>query len=89
MLTENGLIKEDATVEITAAEYAHLVKLAERYQIIKRLAFKKAELNWKNEIQLYGDDICDYIKFVEQEKVEEEEKRLRAIKAKEKQEASK
>ncbi len=87
MLTESGLVKEDATVEITAAEYAHLVKLAERYQIIKGLAFKKAGLNWKNEIELNGDDACEYIKFVEQGKAEEEEKRLRAIK--EKQEASK
>ena len=87
MLTENGLVKEDATVEITAVEYAHLVKLAERYKIIKGLAFKKAELNWKNEIDLIGVDVCEYIKFVEHEKAEEEEKRRRAIK--EKQEASK
>ena len=82
MITENGLVKEDATVEITAAEYAHLVIVANRYQIIKGLAFKNAGLNWKNEIELNGDDVCEYIKFVEQEKAAVEEKLLRAAKAK-------
>lgn len=77
IITENGFVKEDATVEITAAHYAHLVKLADRYYTIKSLAFKKAGLNWRNEIELNGEDVCQYIKFIEQEKTAEEEKKLR------------
>lgn len=82
IITENGFVKEDSTLEITAAEYADLVKLADRYYVIRGLAFKKAGLNWRNEIELNGEDVCQYIKFIEQEKAAEEEKKLRAIKAK-------
>lgn len=82
IITENGLVKEDATVEITAAEYAHLVIIADRYQVIKYLAFKDPGLNWKNAIELNGEDVCEYIKFVERDKAAVEEKLLRATKAK-------
>lgn len=74
------LIKEDATVEVTASEYAKLVQIADRYHTIIELAFKGAYLNWRDEVQLNGDGAFTYIGFIEQRRMEAEKARLLAIK---------
>ena len=81
------LIKEDATVEVTASEYAKLVQIADRYHTIIELAFRKTSLNWREDVDLNGDDVCDYIGFIEQRRIEAEKARLLADKKK--QEATK
>lgn len=88
IFAEDGvLIKEDATVEVTASEYAKLVQIADRYHIIIELAFRKTSLNWREDVDLNGDDVCDYIGFIEQRRTEAEKARLLADKKK--QEATK
>lgn len=81
------LVKEDATVEVTASEYAKLVQIADRYHTIIELAFRKTSLNWREEVQLDGDDAFTYIGFIEQRRIEAEKARLLADKKK--QEAAK
>lgn len=81
------LVKEDATVEVTASEYAKLVQIADRYHTIIELAFRKTSLNWREEVQLDGDDVFTYIGFIEQRRTEAEKARLLA--EKKKQEAAK
>lgn len=81
IFADNGtLVKEDATLEVTASEYAKLVQIADRYQTIIELAFKKTSLNWREDVDLNGDDVCDYIGFIEQRRAEAEKARLLAIK---------
>ncbi len=81
MYADNGtLVKEDATLEVTASEYAKLVQIADRYHTIIELAFKKTSLNWREDVDLNGDDVCDYIGFIEQRRTEAEKARLLAIK---------
>lgn len=81
MYADNGtLVKEDATLEVTASEYAKLVQIADRYYTIIELAFKKTSLNWREDVDLNGDDVCDYIGFIEQRRTEAEKARLLAIK---------
>lgn len=81
IFADDGVLrKEDATVEVTASEYAKLVQIADRYHTIIELAFRKTSLNWREDVDLNGDDVCDYIGFVEQRRTEAEKARLRAIK---------
>ena len=76
------LIKEDATVEVTASEYAKLVQIADRYRTIIELAFKNAYLKWNNQVELNSDDVLTYIGFVEQRRTEAERDKLLAEKKK-------
>lgn len=88
MFADDGvMVKEDATLEVTASEYAKLVKIADRYNTIIELAFRKTSLNWREDVDLNGDDVCDYIGFIEQRRTEAEKARLLA--EKKKQEAAK
>lgn len=81
MFADNGvLVKEDATLEVTASEYAKLVQIADRYHTIIELAFKKTSLNWRDDVELNREDVCDYIGFIEQRRAEAEKARLLAIK---------
>lgn len=81
--TDDGVLrKEDATVEVTASEYAKLVQIADRYHTIIELAFRKTSLNWREDVDLNGDDVCDYIGFIEQRRTEAEKARLLADKKK-------
>ena len=83
MYADNGtIVKEDATLEVTASEYAKLVQIADRYHTIIELAFKKTSLNWREDVDLNGDDVCDYIGFIEQRRTEAEKARLLADKKK-------
>lgn len=71
MFADDGVvIKEDATVEVTASEYAKLVQIADRYHTIIELAFRKTSLNWRQDVDLNGDDVLDYIRFIEHRRVE-------------------
>lgn len=76
------LVKEDATVEVTASEYAKLVQIADRYHTIIELAFRKTSLNWRDDVDLNGGDVCEYIGFIEQRRVEVEKAKLLADKKK-------
>lgn len=88
MFADDGvLVKEDATLEVTASEYARLVQIADRYHTIIELAFKGTSLNWRDEVQLNGDDVFTYIGFIEHRRAEAEKARLLA--EKKKQEAGK
>lgn len=88
IFADDGVLrKEDATVEVTASEYAKLVQIADRYHTIIELAFRKTSLNWREDVDLNGDDVCDYIGFIEQRRTESEKARLLA--EKKKQEATK
>lgn len=81
------IVKEDATVEVTASEYAKLVQIADRYHTIIELVFKGAYLKWNNQVELNSDDVLTYIGFVEQRRTEAERDKLLA--EKKKQEAAK
>lgn len=74
------IVREDATLEVTASEYATLVQIADRYHTIIELAFKKTLLNWREDVDLNGDDVCEYIGFIEQRRVADAKARLLAIK---------
>ena len=88
MFADDGvLIKEDATLEVTASEYAKLVQIADRYHTIIELAFKETSLNWRDDVELNREDVCEYIGFIEQSRVEAKKARLLADKKK--QEAAK
>lgn len=81
IFADDGVLrKEDATVEVTASEYAKLVQIADRYHTIIELAFRKTSLNWREDVDLNGDDVCDYIGFIEQRRTEAEKARLLKIK---------
>lgn len=82
IFADDGVLrKEDATVEVTASEYAKLVQIADRYHTIIELAFRKTSLNWREEVELDNDnDIFKYIGFIEQRRTEAEKARLLAIK---------
>lgn len=73
------LIKEDATVEVTASEYAKLVQIADRYHTIIELAFKETSLNWRDDVELNREAVCEYIGFIEQRRVADAKARLLAI----------
>lgn len=81
IFADDGVLRnEDATVEVTASEYAKLVQIADRYHTIIELAFRKTSLNWREDVDLNGDDVCDYIGFIEQRRTKAEKDRLLAIK---------
>ena len=66
MITEDGLVKEDATVEITAFEYANLIRKAEHYKNIVRAAIEGATIPvWSNEPRLNMDAVEEYLQVAE------------------------
>lgn len=76
----SGLVRDDATVEIPVREFARLVMTADKYRTIIELAFKETSLNWRDDVELNSEDVCDYIGFIEQSRVADAKARLLAIK---------
>ena len=84
MITENGLVKEDATIEVTAFEYANLIRKAEHYKNIVRAAIEGATIPvWSNGPRLNMDAVEEYLQVAEFDRVTEKFTKLLKAKAQE------
>lgn len=77
MITEDGFVKEDATIEVSGFEYANLIRRAEHYKNIVRAAIGGASFPvWSKEPRLNMDDVEEYLHVAEFELVEKTFQRL-------------